>query len=190
VRIIAATARDLAERTRTGHFRSDLFHRLSVLCFEIPPLRARLGDIPLLAEQLVHDLAQRYGMARPQLPPETHACLQSHSWPGNVRELGNTMERALLLHHGSSITPASISVLPTAISTTSTPHAALTAPASGIRYSFPGSAAEEHAQIRAALTACRGNKTRAAALLGMSRGTLRNKLRALSADELRAIKHL
>ena len=189
VRIIAATARDLTAQTHAGQFRSDLFHRLSVLCFELPPLRARSGDIPLLAERLVHDLAQRYRMAPPQLAPETHARLQTHSWPGNVRELGNTMERALLLHHGSVITPAAISVLPSLLTTSSARASAISPPAV-VRYSFAGSSAEEGRQIREALHACRGNKTRAAALLGMSRGTLRNKLRALPTDELCATEQL
>ncbi|HET9441527.1 MAG TPA: helix-turn-helix domain-containing protein, partial [Longimicrobiales bacterium] len=178
VRIIAATARHLLEHTRRGLFRADLFHRLSVLCCEIPPLRARADDIPLLAHQLIAKIAERYSVSVPQLPPDTCMRLQAHSWPGNVRELANTIERALLLRQGSIITPASVAVLPapTALS----PHLAST-PGS-VRYSFVGSLEEEHAQIREALHACRGNKTRAAALLGMSRGTLLNKLRILNCE--------
>ncbi len=173
VRLIAATARDLLGATQYGQFRTDLFHRLSILCFELPPLRERMEDIPVLAEHLLHDLSQRYGVSTPHLPIETCAHLQAHTWPGNVRELNNTIERALLLRHGNVITPGNITMLPVA-SPPASPAAALTA---GMRYSFDGSRAEEQLHIREALSACRGNKTRAAALLGMSRGTLLNKLR-------------
>src|SRR5690606_26809712 len=94
VRTIAATARDLPELTRRGAFRNDLLHRLSVLCFEIPPLRARRDDIPLLAEHVLCKLADRYRVHAPALTAETIDRLQEHTWPGNVRELANTIERA------------------------------------------------------------------------------------------------
>ncbi len=174
VRIIAATVADLAEQVRTRQFRADLFHRLSVLCFEIPPLRHRTEDIPALARQLTNDLAARYGRNPPELPAATCARLLEHSWPGNVRELSNTVERALLLLHGAVITPSSVALLPVR------PVAPPIGEVVMVRYSFAGSVEEERTRIQHALAACRGNKTRAAALLGMSRNTLRNKLRTIN----------
>ena len=171
VRLLAATASDLSAAVATRAFRADLFHRLSVLCFEIPPLRRRLEDIPLLAQHLVAALSARHRRPAPELPRETLAALQAHSWPGNVRELSNVLERALLLRSGAALTANGMHFQPV--------HAAATRaeipPA--VRYSFIGSNTEELAQIRAALQTCRGNKTRAAAMLGMSRNTLLNKLR-------------
>jgi transcriptional regulator with PAS, ATPase and Fis domain len=171
VRIVAATVCDLGEYVRTRRFRVDLFHRLSVLCFEIPPLRTRPEDIAELARHLTMTIATRYGRNPPALPAETCARLIEHAWPGNVRELSNTVERALLLLNGSVITPNSIAPLTTATARAPLNETVL------VRYSFAGTIEEEHARIQEALSTCRGNKTRAAALLGMSRNTLLNKLR-------------
>jgi transcriptional regulator with PAS, ATPase and Fis domain len=173
VRIIAATAADLLADVAARRFRADLFHRLSILLFELPPLRRRLDDVPDLAQHLLTCLAARYERDAPPLSDRALAQLKRHSWPGNVRELSNTLERALLLRQGASIT-LHTATLPAA-SRTGNQH--VHAPAS--RYSFIGSSEEELEQIRSALTTCRGNKTRAAALLGMSRNTLLNKLRGV-----------
>jgi DNA-binding NtrC family response regulator len=94
VRIIAATNRDLQEEVRRGRFRSDLYYRLNVLRIELPPLRDRKEDIPLLVERFVAEF--RHGR-RVELPPETLALLAAYDWPGNVRELRNTVERALAM---------------------------------------------------------------------------------------------
>jgi transcriptional regulator with PAS, ATPase and Fis domain len=173
VRIIAATAADLVADVAARRFRADLFHRLSILLFELPPLRRRLDDIPDLAYHLLSGLAARYERDAPQLSSEALAQLQRHPWPGNVRELSNTLERALLLRQGASITLHS-AALP-AVTRNGNQH--VYAPPQ--RYSFIGSSEEELEQIRAAITTCRGNKTRAAAMLGMSRNTLLNKLRGV-----------
>ena len=170
VRLIAATACDLHEAVHHRKFRTDLFHRLSVLCFEIPPLRRRLDDIPLLAQHLIDSLSARYRRSSPELPPETIAQLQAHSWPGNVRELSNVLERALLLRAGSALSVDGVRVQSVRANVVSNLQPS-------VRYSFIGTTEEELAHIRNALTECRGNKTRAAALLGMSRNTLLNKLR-------------
>lgn len=173
VRIIAATAADLLADVAARRFRGDLFHRLSILLFELPPLRRRLNDVPDLTQHLLASLAARYEREAPALSEQALAQLQRHSWPGNVRELSNTLERALLLRQGASITLQTTTV--PAASRNGNQH--VYAPAS--RYSFIGSSEEELEHIRAALTTCRGNKTRAAALLGMSRNTLLNKLRGV-----------
>lgn len=173
VRIIAATAANLLDDVAARRFRADLFHRLSILLFELPPLRRRQNDVPDLAQHLLACLAARYDREPPALSEQALAQLQRHAWPGNVRELSNTLERALLLRQGASITLHTNSF--PAASRNGNQH--VYAPAS--RYSFIGSSEEELEHIRAALATCRGNKTRAAALLGMSRNTLLNKLRGV-----------
>lgn len=175
VRIIAATACDLAALVEARAFRADLYHRLSILCMTLPPLRDRKADIPLIAEHVHRALVTRYQLPAAPLTHETLAHLQSHSWPGNVRELGNALERALLLRQGSVIAPADVSIVSAAGA-----RPELSMPAPVVRYSFVGTAEQEHAHIRSALSLCRGNKTRAAALLGMSRNTLLNKLRLIN----------
>jgi transcriptional regulator with GAF, ATPase, and Fis domain len=97
VRIIAASNRDLRREVEEGRFRQDLFYRLNVFPVEVPPLRERLDDIPLLAEYFLRQAAQRLRLPLPRLT-EAHLCfLQSYDWPGNVRELQNAVERALIL---------------------------------------------------------------------------------------------
>ena len=96
-RVIAATNVDLEKRVQQGLFREDLFYRLSVFPIDLPPLRERVEDIPLLARHFVERLAGNTGLA---LTPETEAKLTSHSWPGNVRELRNVIERAIVLAAG------------------------------------------------------------------------------------------
>ena len=98
-RVVAATNLDLEARVQQHLFREDLYYRLSVFPIELPPLRERLGDIPLLAHHFIEQLA---GHAPGRLSPETEAKLTAYSWPGNVRELRNVMERALVLTAGSS----------------------------------------------------------------------------------------
>jgi DNA-binding NtrC family response regulator len=100
-RVVAATNVDLEERVQQHLFREDLYYRLSVFPVELPPLRERLGDIPLLARHFIEQLA---GQAADRLSPETLAKLTAYSWPGNVRELRNVMERAFVLTDGRATT--------------------------------------------------------------------------------------
>jgi transcriptional regulator with GAF, ATPase, and Fis domain len=101
VRIIAATNRDLKEAVAVGRFREDLYYRLSVFNIEIPPLRERKDDIPLLAASLVRKIAARLKINPPRLTREQVARLSDYDWPGNVRELENAIERALILSGNS-----------------------------------------------------------------------------------------
>ncbi len=106
VRVIAATNRDLAEEVKKGSFREDLFYRLSVLRLNIPSLRERKEDIPLITRHLVANLAAEYGIETPpEVKPETFDILKSHDWPGNVRELRNVLSRALAMGNRSEIEP-------------------------------------------------------------------------------------
>ena len=97
VRIVAATNKDLAEEVSLGHFREDLYYRLNVVEINLPPLRDRPEDIPLLAEFFLQRLVSKQGMARMRLSGEAIESLQKHRWPGNVRELENTIARACAL---------------------------------------------------------------------------------------------
>lgn len=165
-RIISATAADLEPAIGSRAFRRDLYHRLRVLHFTIPPLRARYGDVALLADIFVRTFDERYGR-RHQLSDAAYAALTAHSWPGNIRELAHTIESAVVAAENGFIDRITVE------------HVVSTADMSDQRpYAFRGSREEEMRLIQAALSRCAGNKTRAAAELGMSRNTLINKLRA------------
>jgi transcriptional regulator with GAF, ATPase, and Fis domain len=104
VRIIAATHRDLAQRVADGTFREDLFYRLNVFPIQVPPLRERPEDVPLLVWHFVDLLATEYGKTIATISDANMAALQAYSWPGNVRELRNLVERAMIVAHGPELT--------------------------------------------------------------------------------------
>src|ERR687895_435503 len=103
VRVIAATNKKLDEAIEKGAFRSDLYFRLNVIPFEVPPLRERLEDVPLLVEHFNERFAKSYAKKPKQFLPEAVDAMQSYSWPGNVRELRNTVERVVIMHPGMRV---------------------------------------------------------------------------------------
>jgi len=107
VRLIAATNRDLRNEITQGKFREDLFHRLNVVPIELPPLRARIEDIPALVEHFRHKYNKRLSKVPPveRVSEATMSCLGLYSWPGNIRELENVMERAVLFADNGEVTP-------------------------------------------------------------------------------------
>ena len=105
VRIVAATNVNLQEAVREGRFREDLFYRLNVICLELPPLRARREDIPLLSAHFLRYYADENGTEHRSLSPEALRILMDYEWPGNVRELENAMERGVVLSTTRTITP-------------------------------------------------------------------------------------
>lgn len=105
VRIVAATNVDLSQAVKEGRFREDLFYRLNVICLELPPLRARRQDVPLLAAHFLKMYADENGQPTPALSPEALRILMDYEWPGNVRELENAMERGVVLATSKTITP-------------------------------------------------------------------------------------
>ena len=98
VRVIASTNKILEKEVELGTFREDLYYRLNVIPFQIPPLRERKEDIAILTRYFLDDFAQRYGRKPPTLTPKAMECLESYSWPGNVRELRNIMERFIIMY--------------------------------------------------------------------------------------------
>src|SRR5690606_1695501 len=111
VRVIAATNKDLARQIEDGAFREDLYYRLNVVPVQIPPLRERREDIPMLVQHFAETMATRDGMVPRGFSPEAVERLQELSWPGNVRELRNTVERLLILAPGDVIGPEDVDVL-------------------------------------------------------------------------------
>jgi len=97
VRVVASTNSDLDAEVQQGRFRADLFYRLNVVRIDVPPLRERRDDVPLLARHFADQIASRLGRAAPELLPQTVARLSAYPWPGNVRELRNVIERAMIL---------------------------------------------------------------------------------------------
>jgi DNA-binding NtrC family response regulator len=97
VRIISATNQDLDAMIRDGKFRQDLFHRLNVFPISLPPLRTRIGDIPLLSMMILKKLRKKHNMPVNYIGPEAMELLKEYNWPGNVRELENTLERCILI---------------------------------------------------------------------------------------------
>jgi transcriptional regulator with GAF, ATPase, and Fis domain len=111
VRVIAATNRDLKQMVATGRFQEDLYYRLNVIPIELPPLRERRDDIPVLVEHFIEKHRQRCGKRIDGIDRDASQLLERHDWPGNVRELENTIERAVVLATESVLTAASISLL-------------------------------------------------------------------------------
>lgn len=178
VRLIAATAADLPRAVAQGRFRRDLFHRLHVLSCHLPPLRERGNDILLLLDHFLDRHRARYGLPITGFDPAARARLLAYPWPGNIRELDHAIEAAILACEGGRIRTCHLGSLDHAGPDSGTAPAATPTG----RYSFDGSAEEEAARIRHALDHARGNRTRAARALGMSRNTLRRKLRHLGLD--------
>ncbi len=175
VRLVCATHRDLAQRMEAGHFREDFYYRVRVFEIELPPLRERRLDIPLLAQHFVDELAPRYRKSVKGLTREALECLVEAPWPGNVRELRNAIEHAMVVAHGEYL---GLVDLPAELRA-ARDRARGTAESSA-RPAPPGLTPEqsaERASILATLERTRWNRTLAAELLGISRMTLWSKLK-------------
>jgi DNA-binding NtrC family response regulator len=178
VRVVAATHRDLKRAVADGRFREDLYYRLNVVPIDLPPLRDRPEDVLPLAEHFIARFCRELGRVPARLDPTALEVLRGYAWPGNVRELRNVMERVVLLEADDVILsehlPAEI-VHPAARAgvATGAPAPAETFPVGIVR---PLADVEKLAIVHA-LKVCGGNKTRAAQALGISRQTLRTKLK-------------
>jgi DNA-binding NtrC family response regulator/tetratricopeptide (TPR) repeat protein len=169
--IIAASNQDLATAVRSGRFREDLYHRLTVVVLALPPLRARGSDILLLADRFLARACRDYGLAPKTLHPEARAALLAHPWPGNVRELANTMERVALLTDASRIT-REILDLPSPVPLEMSPGTT-SEPAMGLEDEVDR---VQRARLLDALDATGWNVVRAAARLGLTRSKLRYRI--------------
>jgi len=169
VRFIAATHRDLGSMVAEGGFRGDLLYRLNGITLTIPPLRERPHQIYELANDFAAAAALELGRPAPILSADVRRALEGYAWPGNIRELRNTIERAVLLAEGGPITVQHIQLSPSPSERGSLGRNAL-------RRDY---ADFEREQILAALEKAGGNQTEAAAILGVSRRTLMNRLDAL-----------
>jgi DNA-binding NtrC family response regulator len=177
VRVIAATNRDLEAEAERGAFREDLLYRLDVIRLEVPPLRERLGDLPELLGHFLDLHARAYGRPAPELAAPDVAFLQSLDWPGNIRELENVAKRIVLLGAAVAIAELQRKRAP------AKPAERAPTELAQVRPLKDAVADAARAAIVSALKATSGSRTQAAALLGISRKTLFNKMQELGIRE-------
>ena len=184
VRLVAATNRDLAAEMAVKRFRSDLYYRLSVFNVHLPPLRERGDDVLLLADHFIRSLGVQMGKGDLTLSRDACELLRRHPWPGNIRELQNAVERSLITSEGTLITAAHLAITSSSQLVASQPHAAPPPPAALAEpASAPGSLQDlERAAILEALQRAHGHKSRAAALLGLTRFQLYTRLKRYHID--------
>lgn len=168
VRLVAATNRDLEQMVKAGKFRDDLFFRLNVVRIVMPPLRERPEDIPLLLAHFIKEFSVENKVPPLTLEAGAVGTLQAYAWPGNIRELRNFCENAVVLHRGGTMSEYELEPK----------YRGITAPAAaGAPLANPLSVEEnEKRLLRESLIKSRGNRTKAAELMGISRRTLHRKL--------------
>ncbi|MEM1202515.1 MAG: sigma 54-interacting transcriptional regulator [Acidobacteriota bacterium] len=159
VRFVAIASDDLADRARRGAFRADLFYRLEVLAFPLPPLRRRRRDLPTLLDLLLGDLGERFGRDGLSLSPRARRWMEAYPWPGNLRQVRNVLERDLVIQDGNVLDPEA-------------PVDAAEARPASLRQ-------VEHDHILRTLAYTRGHQGKAAEILGISRKALWEKRKRL-----------
>jgi len=161
-RVIAATNKDLEKAIKEGTFREDLYYRLNVISFTMPPLREHRDDIPLLAEYFLHRFAQETNKPVDQVSREALDDMMLYDWPGNVRELGNAVERAVVVGKGRRILPQDLPIF--------RPEYVSSPPARTLRE-------VEIAHLESVLNETQWNVSRSAEILGIDRSTLYDKIK-------------
>ncbi len=181
--IIAATHHDLESEVAAGRFRKDLYYRLAVITIDLPPLRERGEDIPLLAGHFLDKFNAKYGKAVRGIDDKAARILMEYSWPGNVRELSHVIERAVLWSEGDCL-----SVEQLALSTSPQPRTSNLQPPTGpLQGALPPERIDlaqwERSLIEQVLAETSGNRTKAAQRLGLTRDTLRRRLKKFGLDK-------
>jgi two-component system nitrogen regulation response regulator NtrX len=172
VRVVAATNKNLDDEIERGNFREDLFYRLNVIPFHVPPLRDRKEDIPLLADHFLGEFTRAYGRKPKELTPEAYGVLQDYHWPGNVRELRNLIERIVILNPQVRVDARHIPLNVVRRTVTERPLDRF-----GSLQDVREAAEREY--ILKKLDETGGNVSRTAELLGLERSNLYRKMRAL-----------
>jgi two-component system, NtrC family, nitrogen regulation response regulator NtrX len=180
VRIVSSTARNLEEEIAAGHFREDLFHRLSVVPIRVPPLSERREDIPELIDYFMDQISGATGLPKRQIGQDAMAVLQSHVWPGNVRQLRNNVERVMILAGGgpeviitADMLPQDVGSMVPAMPTSNNGEHIMGLPLREAREVF------ERDYLMAQISRFSGNISRTAEFVGMERSALHRKLKAL-----------
>jgi DNA-binding NtrC family response regulator len=178
VRVLAATNRDPDQAVAEGQLRADLYYRLNVFHIAMPPLRDHMGDLPAMADVMIHEMNQKHGRRVSGVAPTMLDRMMAYDWPGNARELRNTMERAVILCPDGA--PVDVTHLPPNFGKSQSPAAQMAD--GGIVQLRVGTTVDqaEKALILRTLDATAQNKTRAAEILGVSLKTLHNKLKEYS----------
>jgi two-component system nitrogen regulation response regulator NtrX len=180
VRIVSSTARNLEEEIAAGHFREDLYHRLSVVPIRVPPLSERREDIPELIDYFMDQISAATGLPKRQIGQDAMAVLQSHVWPGNVRQLRNNVERVMILAGGgpeviitADMLPQDVGSMVPAMPTSNNGEHIMGLPLREAREVF------ERDYLMAQISRFSGNISRTAEFVGMERSALHRKLKAL-----------
>jgi two-component system nitrogen regulation response regulator NtrX len=180
VRIISSTARNLEAEIAAGHFREDLYHRLSVVPIRVPPLAERREDIPLLVDYFMDQISAATGLPKRTIGDDAMAVLQSHDWPGNVRQLRNNVERLMILAGGdpnavinSSMLPQDVGSMVPSMPNGNGGEQLMSLPLREAREMF------EREYLVAQISRFGGNISRTAEFVGMERSALHRKLKAL-----------
>jgi DNA-binding NtrC family response regulator len=171
VRVIASTNRKLEREVEKGRFRNDLFYRLNVLPIDLPPLRSRSQDVPLLIEYFIDGFNKEFRKKVAGASAAAYSLLQRYGWPGNVRELRNVVERAMLLSATDRLEPRDFA----AVTAKSSSSEVFELPPNGVNMEQL-----ERSLVLQALKRCRGNQTRAATLLGLNRDQIRYRIEKFS----------
>jgi two-component system, NtrC family, response regulator AtoC len=174
VRIMAASNRDLERESQRERFRRDLYFRLAVILLRLPPLRERGEDVLVLAEHFLQQFRVKYGKSIERIHPRSHELLLGYPWPGNVRELSHVIERAVLWSRGPDL---DIEHLALEMPAGAPADEDVSAPTAGSRPAGMDLEQWERSLIEQALRETDGNQTRAAQRLGISRDTLRYRLK-------------
>ena len=172
VRVVAATNKNLEEEIERGNFREDLFYRLNVIPFHVPPLRDRLEDVPLLADHFLKEFSTAYGRKPKELTPEAYQVLGEYAWPGNVRELRNLMERIVIMNPQIRIDARHVPLNPAR-------RAVFERPPERLGSLQEVRSAAEREYILKKLDEAKGNVSKTAELLGLERSNLYRKMKTL-----------